>query len=73
MSKPLGNDTPQFSSETDREVLTALYNATGGDGWERHDGWLDNGPIGEWEGVVTNAAGRVESLELSPDPPKKSA
>ena len=49
---------------TDREILTALYRATGGPNWEDGDNWLTDAPLSEWHGVETNAAGRVTSLDL---------
>ena len=45
---------------TDRAALAALYNATNGSSWQ--DG--SNGPLGEWHGVSTDAAGRVAGLDL---------
>ena len=42
--------TVQTSSETDREALIVLYNATGGPNWNRKDNWLSDVPINEWEG-----------------------
>ena len=50
--------------ETDREALVALYDATDGPNWSRSNSWLGDGPIGEWEGVTTNAEGRVSRLNL---------
>ena len=49
----------------DRDVLVALYNATGGSNWLRRDGWLDDGlPLDQWHGVQTIGDGRVASLLL---------
>ena len=49
----------------DRDVLVALYNATGGSNWLRRDGWLDDGlPLDQWHGVHTIGDGRVASLLL---------
>ena len=48
----------------DREALAAVYNATGGPDWKRSDNWLSDSPIGEWEGVDTDAQGRVVVLSL---------
>lgn len=49
---------------TDREILTALYHATGGANWENSDNWVTDAPLSEWHGVETNAEGRVTSLDL---------
>ena len=52
------------SAETDRAVLVALYNATDGENWESSENWLSDAPLGEWEGVETDADGRVTKLSL---------
>ena len=49
----------------DREILEMLFNATGGKGWPKRDGWLTDAPLGEWRGVRTNVKGRVTALKLS--------
>ena len=49
---------------SDKEVLVALYNATGGPGWSGKGGWLTDEPIGDWDGVTTDRNGRVTSLYL---------
>ena len=54
----------QTSSETDREALVALYNATGGPDWNNNNNWLSDVPIGEWSGVTTDDNGRVTRLLL---------
>ncbi len=48
----------------DREILEMLFNATGGKGWPKRDGWLTDAPLGEWRGVRTNVKGRVTALKL---------
>ena len=48
----------------DREVLEALYEATGGPEWRDRTNWLSEAPRGEWFGVVTDSNGRVTSLAL---------
>ena len=50
--------------QSDREVLEALYDATGGAGWTDSTNWKTSAPLGEWYGVTTDTAGRVTSLEL---------
>ena len=49
---------------TDRAALAALYKATNGSGWQYDTNWLSNQPLGEWEGVSTDADGRVTDLRL---------
>ena len=49
---------------TDRAALVALYNATGGESWNKNDNWLSEAPIGEWYGVATDSTGRVINLVL---------
>ncbi len=53
------------SGSGDREVLVALYNATDGQNWRRRNNWLSDHPLSDWEGVTTNSAGRVTSLDLN--------
>ena len=53
------------SSETDREALIALYNATGGPDWRYSNHWLSDVPISEWEGVIIDDNGRVTELFLN--------
>ncbi len=52
-------------NEADREVLAALYKATGGQDWGRSSGWLEDGLLEEWHGVDTDSLGRVAALDLS--------
>ena len=49
---------------SDRNALTALYNATDGLNWTSKTNWLSDGSLGEWYGVTTDANGRVISLYL---------
>ena len=49
---------------TDREALSALYNAAGGPDWSRTDYWLTDEPLNEWYGVTTGEDGRVTELNL---------
>ena len=60
-----GNAYAQDSVESDRAVLVALYNATGGPNWTDNTNWLSNEPLSEWLGVATNDDGRVTTLSLS--------
>ncbi len=51
---------------SDRTALVALYNATDGPNWANSDNWLTDGPLGDWEGVTTDATtGRVVGLDLA--------
>ena len=57
-----GTSSPGMVSE--REALTALYNATDGANWANSSGWLTNAPLGEWHGVYSNSEGSVTVLTL---------
>ncbi|MCY3809906.1 MAG: M66 family metalloprotease [Gemmatimonadetes bacterium] len=48
-----------------REVLTALYHATGGSGWWYNENWLSDAPLDEWYGVETDEDGQVTWIELT--------
>ena len=50
--------------QSEREVLEALYDASGGAGWTDSTNWKTAAPLGEWHGVATGAAGQVTSLDL---------
>ena len=73
---PTGTDAPgsadatappaaSGSVETDREALVALYNATGGRGWDVRSKLLSDAPLSEWHGVKTDDDGRVIELALT--------
>ena len=53
---------PGTVAMTAREVLEALYEATGGPDWSERANWLSEVPLGEWFGVVTNSNGRGHEL-----------
>ena len=55
---------PGTQEMTDREVLTALYEATGGPEWSDRSNWLSNAPLSEWYGVETDDNGQVTRLNL---------
>ena len=55
----------QAESAADRDVLVALYNATGGADWTNNTNWLTNTPMGQWYGVTTDSQGRVTELNLT--------
>ena len=48
----------------DADVLRALYEAAGGAGWTNADGWLGDGPLGDWWGVDIDTSGRVSAVDL---------
>ena len=54
----------QTSAETDKEALLALFEATRGDTWDSSGTWAGLAPIGEWQGVMVDDAGRVVGLNL---------
>ena len=51
--------------ETEKEILRALYNGTGGPGWPNSEGWLGDAGLEHWYGVETDSPGRVVRLDLS--------
>ena len=55
---------PGTEGVTDREVLEALYHATGGPDWTNRTNWLSNMPLSEWYGVTTDGSGQVTALSL---------
>ena len=50
---------------SDREVLTALYEATDGPNWFISDNWLADNPLGDWHGIETNREGQVVRIDLN--------
>ena len=50
---------------TDRDVLVALYNTTGGDSWKQDTNWLTDASLQDWFGVSVNTLGQVTGLSLS--------
>lgn len=38
-------------AESDRDVLLAIYRATGGDQWNQNNGWCTDDGISRWFGV----------------------
>lgn len=53
------------SMNTDRDVLSVLYNELNGPDWTESENWLTDVPIGEWHGVETDTEGRVRSITLA--------
>ena len=69
MPVTVGNDgglgTVAFgASNTDRDALVALFNATEGANWTNSTNWLTSAPLGDWHGVRVDTAGRVTSIDL---------
>ena len=56
---------PGTEPMSDREVLEALYHATGGPDWINNTNWLSDAPLSEWFEVETDGSGRVTRLNLS--------
>ena len=52
------------SSADQRAALVAIYDATDGPDWTRQTHWNSTEPIGDWHGVIANAAGCVTGLYL---------
>ena len=50
---------------SDRDVLIALYNSTGGSGWTNNTHWDSAQSLDMWHGVYTNNDGRVVEINLS--------
>ena len=48
----------------DRELLMAIYDATGGPEWDFQVNWGSNRPLNEWQGVKTDSDERVVELYL---------
>ena len=55
---------PRISDTSDKAVLEAFYNATGGPKWNDTTNWLSEEPMGLWRGVATDSDGRVTALNL---------
>ena len=55
---------PNADANTDREALTAIYEALSGSGWNEQGGWLTDDDLNDWHGVITNEQGRVVELDL---------
>ena len=56
--------TPVDPVNPDRQVLIALYNATGGPNWWQNRNWNTVASMETWYGVETNSAGFVTELVL---------
>ena len=45
--------------------MVALYDATGGDAWNKNWNWKTDRPLTDWHGVETDRVGRVTELHLA--------
>lgn len=52
-------------NESDRAGLVAFFEATDGYSWTRSQGWLGEGAVDEWHGVVADSLGYVRTLDLA--------
>ena len=51
--------------ERDREILSVLYNTTGGPEWFSSDGWFDSDNLSLWYGLrVNETSSTVEEISL---------
>lgn len=62
-------DTPvpnisKCHSLSDRDILVALYQSTGGPQWKLSQNWLSTQSIDNWYGVVTGKNGAIKGLHL---------
>ena len=49
---------------SEREVLVALYDVTGGPNWTHNENWRTDAPLGEWYGVEVDDQGGVVELRF---------
>ena len=49
---------------SERDILGAIYETTGGSTWTNSRGWLTDASIGDWYGVQVDGEGSVVRLEL---------
>ena len=54
----------QCAPLSERDILVAFYEATGGPNWYNSDNWLTGAPLREWHGVEANGEGKVVALTL---------
>ena len=55
---------PVTVMQSDRDVLVAIYNDTGGKSWTNDTNWLSGAPLERWHGVTVDSDGRVVALNL---------
>lgn len=49
---------------SDRDILVALYEATGGENWVNKTKWCTDRPLNEWYGIEATADGKVTDIDL---------
>ena len=54
-----------FCNAADVSALRSIHQATGGAGWTRSGGWMGDGAVEEWEGIVADSLGQVLELHLA--------
>ena len=57
-------NVPVTVMQSDRDVLVAIYNDTGGESWTNDTNWLSGAPLERWHGVTVDSDGRVAALNL---------
>ena len=57
-----GDLFPCIPETADRDVLTILYNATGGPQWLRNRNWLTDKNLNTWSGIATDGEGYVTEI-----------
>ena len=50
---------------SDREILTAFYEAAGGPQWDDNNNWLTDAPLNKWRGIVADSQDRVQQIWLT--------
>ena len=63
VASPVAVRSADASAATDRAVLVALYNGTGGPDWTDNTNWLTGAPVNQWHGVSTDGNGHVVAFE----------
>lgn len=51
-------------SDQERDALIALYNRTDGPNWTNNSNWYSFKSLNEWHGVITDAEGKVVTVDL---------
>ena len=59
-----GDLLPCIPETADRDVLDSLYNATGGENWNRKENWLTEKSLNTWTGIATDGEGYVTEIFL---------
>ena len=59
------DEQEQLCNAADVTALESIYQVAGGAGWIRSTGWMGDGAVEEWEGVVADSLGRVVELDLA--------